>query len=1101
MEKARDVADSEVEEMDVDPIDDSSTKSNPRVFNCDDYGEIEVPDALQAVATYDVNGPRLMITHIVNENFKSYAGVQTLGPFHKSFTAIVGPNGSGKSNVIDSMLFVFGYRANKIRSKKVSFLIHNSENHKDIDHCTVAVHFQKIIDTESDENDYTVVPNSKLVVSRTAFKDNSSAYYLDGRKATYKDVAALLRASGIDLDHNRFLILQLNRVKAVEKEKDDLEGPKNEAVEYLKLENSIVRHKNELYQKYISECAESEEKAAAEFNKVKEGMKVLTEKMDDIAAKKKEKGKEHCTLYKDYEWLVKQCEESKEKFSELEKQDIKYREDLKHAKARTKKLEKSLEPEKKKIYDLQQVPQQNEMLLADLQKKIEKLEEDKAKEEVNLKKVMTSLRHETKGLQEEKDRMEEQLLGLHKTLHEKQSLLQVTELELEICVSGQQNEELKLKDMRNNLEKDRTELDQLKITAAELEKKIPEVEKELLLANADATKAQEKEVELSEKVRSLIYKVEETRRVQETASSKRKVLAFLLQLKKTGKIQGIFGRLVRTEKKYKSTMSGGGKTVSKGLMGSTIMDNVDPEELAKVENMLKEARGEVEMLRANQMKLKESMQKNTKDLTDMRHNLQLAEMKIKALKEQMESLQIRIKEQEVKVRTSAPDKKQVDELQKKIAAYRKDYDEFAETTSKVEAEVKRLYKHIMDIGESKMQAAQSRVDAISHQIDEATRQITKTNVGIKTAERNLKKAEEKVQTLEEEMAENCKRIQELNQLLKDMEVEATQVLEKHQQAQVKVQAAEKCLENVKKMVAKLEEEENAVKKDTIEVHMQLEKCENILKETKAKIKHWRKELASLRLSAVEGEQGDQLPTFSAEQLEGVLTDEVQYKITVKEERLAQMKPNMAAIAEYKKKEELYLARVGELDQIVEVRDRQRKYHEELRKRRLDEFMTGFAVITGKLREMYQMITLGGNAELELVDSLDPFSEGIVFSVRPPNKSWKNISNLSGGEKTLSSLALVFALHHYKPTPLYVMDEIDAALDFKNVSIVAHYIKERTKNAQFIIISLRNNMFELADRLIGIYKTYNCTKSATINPHILHRALQESNEVSDSVSPS
>ena len=144
-------------------------------------------------------------------------------------------------------------------------------------------------------------------------------------------------------------------------------------------------------------------------------------------------------------------------------------------------------------------------------------------------------------------------------------------------------------------------------------------------------------------------------------------------------------------------------------------------------------------------------------------------------------------------------------------------------------------------------------------------------------------------------------------------------------------------------------------------------------------------------------------------------------------------------------------------------------------------MDGFGQITLKLKEMYQMITLGGDAELELVDSLDPFSEGIVFSVRPPKKSWKNISNLSGGEKTLSSLALVFALHHYKPTPLYVMDEIDAALDFRNVSIVANYIKERTKDAQFIIISLRNNMFELADRLVGIYKTNNCTKSITIDP--------------------
>ncbi len=173
--------------------------------------------------------------------------------------------------------------------------------------------------------------------------------------------------------------------------------------------------------------------------------------------------------------------------------------------------------------------------------------------------------------------------------------------------------------------------------------------------------------------------------------------------------------------------------------------------------------------------------------------------------------------------------------------------------------------------------------------------------------------------------------------------------------------------------------------------------------------------------------------------------------------------------------------VSELDVVTEERNKARKFHEDLRRMRLEKFMDGFGQITLKLKEMYQMIPLGGDAELELVDSLDPFSEGIVFSVRPPKKSWKNIANLSGGEKTLSSLALVFALHHYKPTPLYVMDEIDAALDFKNVSIVANYIKERTKNAQFIIISLRNNMFELADRLVGVYKTNNCTKSVAIDP--------------------
>lgn len=184
---------------------------------------------------------------------------------------------------------------------------------------------------------------------------------------------------------------------------------------------------------------------------------------------------------------------------------------------------------------------------------------------------------------------------------------------------------------------------------------------------------------------------------------------------------------------------------------------------------------------------------------------------------------------------------------------------------------------------------------------------------------------------------------------------------------------------------------------------------------------------------------------------------------------------------YRAKNKEFKKREKELEEVTAKRDAVRKEFDDLRKKRLAEFMDGFNTITLKLKEMYQMITLGGDAELELVDSLDPFSEGIVFSVRPPKKSWKNISNLSGGEKTLSSLALVFALHHYKPTPLYVMDEIDAALDFRNVSIVAHYIKERTKNAQFIVISLRNNMFELADRLVGIYKTDNCTDSVSINP--------------------
>lgn len=97
------------------------------------------------------SGPkaRTVIRYLVLTNFKSYAGRQEVGPFHASFSSVVGPNGSGKSNVIDSLLFVFGFRASKMRQGKISALIHNSAAFPDLDFCEVEVHFEEVMDLVS----------------------------------------------------------------------------------------------------------------------------------------------------------------------------------------------------------------------------------------------------------------------------------------------------------------------------------------------------------------------------------------------------------------------------------------------------------------------------------------------------------------------------------------------------------------------------------------------------------------------------------------------------------------------------------------------------------------------------------------------------------------------------------------------------------------------------------------------------------------------------------------------------------------------------------------------------------------------------------------
>ncbi|NWH99088.1 SMC4 protein, partial [Tichodroma muraria] len=139
------------------------------------------------------------------------------------------------------------------------------------------------------------------------------------------------------------------------------------------------------------------------------------------------------------------------------------------------------------------------------------------------------------------------------------------------------------------------------------------------------------------------------------------------------------------------------------------------------------------------------------------------------------------------------------------------------------------------------------------------------------------------------------------------------------------------------------------------------------------------QISKLSLHPIEGEAPEELRALREAELEALQEPDVLSKrIALLEAQRHQLRPNLGAIADYRNKEELYLKHVGELDSITSERDKFREAFEELRKQRLNEFMAGFNVITNKLKENYQMLTLGGDAELELVDSLDPFSEGIMF---------------------------------------------------------------------------------------------------------------------------
>ncbi|MEJ1277607.1 structural maintenance of chromosomes 4 [Cricetulus griseus] len=1074
----------------------------------------------------EAGAPRLMITHIVNQNFKSYAGEKILGPFHKRFSCIIGPNGSGKSNVIDSMLFVFGYRAQKIRSKKLSVLIHNSDEHKDIQSCTVEVHFQKIIDKEGD--DYEVIPNSNFYVSRTAYRDNTSVYHISGKKRTFKDVGNLLRSHGIDLDHNRFLILQgeveqiammkpkgqtehdegmleylediigcgrlnepikvlcrrLNRVKMVEKEKDALEGEKNIAIEFLTLENEIFKKKNHVCQYYIYDLQKRIAEMKTQKEKIHEDTKEITEKSNMLSNEMKAKNSAVKDIEKKLNKVIKFIEENKEKFTKLDLEDVQLREKLKHATSKAKKLEKQLQKDKEKVEELKSIPAKSKDIINETTTKNNSLEKEREKEEKKLKEVMDSLKQETQGLQKEKESCEKELMGFNKSVNEARSKMEVAQSELDIYLSRHNTAVSQLNKAKEALITASETLKERKAAIGDINTKLPQAHQELKEKEKELQKLTQEEINLKTLVHDLFQKVEEAKsslamnRNTLVADNLDQATRVAYQKDRRWRVVTLQGQIIEQS----GTMTGGGSKVMKGRMGSSVIVEISEEEVNKMESQLERHSKQAMQIQEQKVQHEEAVIKLRHSEREMRNTLEKFTASIQGLSEQEEYLALQIKELEANVITTAPDKKKQKLLEENVSAFKKEYDAVAEKAGKVEAEVKRLHDTIIEINNRKLKTQQNKLDMINKQLDECASAITKAQVAIKTADRNLKKAQDSVLRTEKEIKDTEKETNDLRAELKNVEDKAEEVIKTTNTAEESLPEIQKEHRNLLQELKVIQENEHALQKDALSIKLKLEQIDGQIAEHNSKIKYWQKEISKIKLHPVEDSPVETVSVLSPEDLEAIKNpDSITNQIALLEAQCHEMKPNLGAIAEYKKKEELYLQRVAELDKITSERDSFRQAYEDLRKQRLNEFMAGFYIITNKLKENYQMLTLGGDAELELVDSLDPFSEGIMFSVRPPKKSWKKIFNLSGGEKTLSSLALVFALHHYKPTPLYFMDEIDAALDFKNVSIVAFYIYEQTKNAQFIIISLRNNMFEISDRLIGIYKTYNITKSVAVNP--------------------
>ncbi|ODQ83066.1 hypothetical protein BABINDRAFT_159528 [Babjeviella inositovora NRRL Y-12698] len=1205
--------------------------------------------------------PRLVIHKLVLTNFKSYAGTQEIGPFHLSFLAVVGPNGSGKSNVIDSMLFVFGFRALKMRQGKLSELIHNSEEHTDLGFCAVDIHFEHVIDDEDSEG-ATVVSGSGLVVSRKAFRTGGSQYYIDGKMSTYTEVTTLLKAKGIDLDHKRFLILQgevesiaqmkakaekenddglleylediigttaykpqidvavarvaeLNelckekehRFELVERDKTALEARKDDALAFLEQEKLFVENQAAAHQ-----LAMLHDREAVETN-----TKVHEELAAELAKEQAETAEfqreiirleaAHAELARRADGYAGGIAALQKTAKQLEKDKVSIEEKLRHTAAKQKKAEKALAASQ---FGTKEAEAKLALLEGgDFEAEIATLQESMARERTALDQIRLELTSKTEVFTQQIEVLRTELQPWQDRLEAKNAQVQIAQSKVDMLAARKTENEAEIEACQARIATLRARQETKTEALAKLRREEAHVAEQIKLGEPECAHHAQTLAKMETHVRDEQHKLQEMESALRASQSKSKLLDGLMRLLQAGRVTGFHGRLgdlgtiddkydvavttacgllndmvVETvaaadaciahmratqlgyakficldkiarrgmqpittprnvprlfdlvtpkdprfslafyhalqdtlvardmqeanavafgdKKRWRAvtldgklvdksgTLSGGGRAAVGGGMKSTPTAFVAPEEVAAARETLAVKREKLAVVRTKVDSIRAALQ----GLRDRQPEVELAisqhELELESMVHEVTNCGVSLAELTANRVAFAADTRAVTAAEAEVARLVGERAADAQQADALQAQIAALQEKIMDVGGVELRIQKSKVDALGERIELATEKrsaealaarkltneikkfaalIAESTALVETCRGDLQAMEAQSRAKADGLAQTeaalDEAMNERDEVTAELEAGAAALAARRSEIKKLDEAAIELTNKMEKHAAAI----RAAQRNLLAIEARI--AEMAVRDVAALL-DWIPEDARAQYTVVRAE-------YTLVELRAMDADAVDAARDTAENYMNSVKVDPDVLQEYGARSKEFEARRGDLNAAVEERTSVQKTVDDLKRRRLDEFMEGFNTISLSLKEMYQMITMGGNAELELVDSLDPFSEGILFSVMPPKKSWRNISNLSGGEKTLSSLALVFALHRYKPTPLYVMDEIDAALDFRNVSIVANYIKERTKNAQFIVISLRNNMFELSKQLVGIYKVRNMTKSVAL----------------------
>ncbi|RKF56586.1 Structural maintenance of chromosomes protein 1 [Golovinomyces cichoracearum] len=402
---------------------------------------------------------------------------------------------------------------------------------------------------------------------------------------------------------------------------------------------------------------------------------------------------------------------------------------------------------------------------------------------------------------------------------------------------------------------------------------------------------------------------------------------------------------------------------------------------------------------------------------------------------------------------------------------------------------------------------QNQINWLKGQYDDVTRRITVISSRVESLEAQILTYQQDKQKLDEAINVGRAQITELEDELHKYKEKYAQKTTKVNQTRSDLTKQNKKLEEINKEISVLEMK---AQRKSVERYSLLRRCK--LEQISIPLKPGSKKLDSLPIEEnslqtdPEAMDIDEDDAPSGRKIEdyGIIVDtdrldedltrssdeetgeKLLQRINDLNAELEKLNPNMRATERLESVEIRLKTAEREFENARKSAKKAKEEFELVKEKRCDLFNKAFTHISEQISHVYKDLTrsstfpLGGQAYLDIEESDAPYYSGIKYHAMPPLKRFRDMEHLSGGEKTMAALALLFAVHSFQPSPFFVLDEVDAALDNANVEKIKNYIREHAgPGMQFIVISLKTGLFQGSESLIGVFRDQDANSSKTL----------------------